>query len=83
MTDNSQQTVEMIPIEQIEVVNPRVRNVKVFREIVENISKIGLKRPITVARQAGATEVKYDLVCGHQAGSKLIARSNRLIFPHS
>lgn len=64
MTDNSQQTVEMIPIEQIEVVNPRVRNVKVFREIVENISKIGLKRPITVARQTGSAEVKYDLVCG-------------------
>jgi ParB family chromosome partitioning protein len=61
MTDDPQ-AVEMIPIEQIEVVNPRVRNVKVFREIVENISKIGLKRPITVARQAGAA--KYDLVCG-------------------
>ena len=64
MTENPQQTVEMIPIDQIEVVNPRVRNVKVFREIVENISKIGLKRPITVARQAGSADAKYDLVCG-------------------
>lgn len=64
MADDTQQNVEMIPIEQIEVVNPRVRNVKVFREIVENISKIGLKRPITVARQTGVEGARYDLVCG-------------------
>ena len=41
-------TVQMIPIEQITVLNPRVRNPKVFRLIVDSISKVGLKRPITV-----------------------------------
>jgi ParB family chromosome partitioning protein len=56
--------VEMIAIDQIEVVNPRVRNPKVFREIVDNIAAIGLKRPITVARQVGSEEPRYDLVCG-------------------
>ena len=45
--------VEMIPLDRIEIVNPRVRNAKVFREIVDNIAKVGLKRPITVAMQAG------------------------------
>jgi ParB family chromosome partitioning protein len=57
-------TVEMIPIEQIEIVNPRVRNQKVFRDIVDNIAAIGLKRPITVARQSRSGEPRYDLVCG-------------------
>lgn len=56
--------VEMIPLDQIEVVNPRVRNAKVFREIVDNIAAIGLKRPITVAKQSGSREPRYDLVCG-------------------
>jgi ParB family chromosome partitioning protein len=64
MKDDTEQSVTMIPLDHIEVVNPRVRNTKVFREIVENISKIGLKRPITVARQKGSTVPRYDLVCG-------------------
>ena len=42
------QRVEMIPVEKITVVNPRLRNKKVFQGIVENIADIGLKRPITV-----------------------------------
>jgi len=64
MSADPPQTVEMIPLDQIEVVNPRVRNMKVFREIVENIAQIGLKRPITVARQPDSLESRYDLVCG-------------------
>src|SRR5215469_14344747 len=54
----------MIQLEKIEVVNPRVRNKRVFKEIVDNIANIGLKRPITVARKSGSGEVRYDLVCG-------------------
>jgi ParB family chromosome partitioning protein len=57
-------SIEHIDIEQIKVINPRVRNKRVFREIVENIGGIGLKRPITVARRANATDTHYDLVCG-------------------
>lgn len=56
--------IELIQLDQIEIVNPRVRNKKVFKEIVDNIATLGLKRPITVARRPGAGEPRYDLVCG-------------------
>jgi ParB family chromosome partitioning protein len=56
--------VELIPIDQIALVSPRVRNKKIFKEIVANIAEIGLKRPITVARRPGADGDRYDLVCG-------------------
>jgi ParB family chromosome partitioning protein len=56
--------VEMIPIERITVINPRVRNKKIFREIVENIAEIGLKTPITVARRDHSDGPRYDVVCG-------------------
>ena len=58
------QRVEMIPINKINVVNPRVRNKKNFKEIVTNIGEIGLKRPITVTRRMEANGPFYDLVCG-------------------
>lgn len=56
--------VVLIPMDRIRVLNPRVRNRRTFEEMVENISRIGLKRPITVARRAGSDPVEYDLVCG-------------------
>src|SRR6266481_8297639 len=57
--------VEMIPISQINVLNPRSRNKLVFQSIVSNISNLGLKKPITVARRAELIDDKsYDLVCG-------------------
>lgn len=58
------QRVEWISIDRITVVNPRIRNKKVFREIVENIAQIGLKRPITVTRRLQSDGPFYDLVCG-------------------
>jgi len=57
-------TVEMIPIDRITVVNPRVRNRKIFKSITENISQIGLKRPITVSKRKDKDGARYDLVCG-------------------
>jgi ParB family chromosome partitioning protein len=58
-------TVEMIPVDQIAVINPRVRNRKIFRQIVDSISKVGLKKPITVNRNGkGDDEALYQLVCG-------------------
>jgi ParB family chromosome partitioning protein len=54
----------MIPIDRIAVVNPRLRNKKVFKGIVENIAEIGLKRPITVTSRHGQDGPLYDLVCG-------------------
>jgi len=57
--------VQMIPINQIHVLNPRSRNKLVFQGIVANISSLGLKRPITVARRSEPVDGKqYDLVCG-------------------
>lgn len=64
MDDAAMQTAQMIPIDQITVVNPRVRNRKAFKEIVENIAELGLKRPITVAKRESEDGPHYDLVCG-------------------
>jgi len=58
------QRVEMIPINRINVVNPRLRNKRVFQGIVQNIAEIGLKRPITVTYRRGDDGPIYDLVCG-------------------
>ncbi|ANM04997.1 ParB-like partition protein [Rhizobium phaseoli] len=58
------QKVEMIPIDKITVVNPRIRNKKQFKEIIANIGQIGLKRPITVTCRMEANGPLYDLVCG-------------------
>lgn len=64
MNENNN-TVQMIPIEKIKVLNPRERNKKKFEKIVSNISKIGLKRPITVSPNKNRNgEEYYDLVCG-------------------
>ena len=55
----------MIPVDRIEVLNPRERNKQVFEGIVENIKSVGLKKPITVtARPDAKGEEKFLLVCG-------------------
>jgi ParB family chromosome partitioning protein len=57
--------VHMIPVDQIRVLNPRRRGRKKFQQIVDNIAKLGLKRPITVARNGSTNgEPPFDLVCG-------------------
>lgn len=62
--ESSGPRVESISIDLITVVNPRMRNKKIFKEIVANISELGLKKPITVARRDGPAGLRYDLVCG-------------------
>jgi ParB family chromosome partitioning protein len=64
MTTTSTPEVRVIPIDQITIVNPRVRNKKAFNEIASNIAEIGLKRPITVAQRNHPDGPRYDLVCG-------------------
>lgn len=54
--------VQLVPIDQIRILNARSRNKARFREIMENISRVGLKKPITVSRREG--EDGFDLVCG-------------------
>ncbi len=57
--------IHMIPLDRITVVNPRERGKRKFKQIVDNIASLGLKKPITVTPKDssnGATE--YYLVCG-------------------
>ena len=56
--------VSLVPTDHIRVLNPRVRNPRTFADMVENIAKIGLKRPITVTRRPDTDPQEYDLVCG-------------------
>ena len=51
-----------VPIAEIEVLNPRTRNRRIFEELVASIRDVGLKKPITVTRKAGGEG--YALVCG-------------------
>lgn len=64
MNSVTKQQVELIPIEQIRVLNPRFRNKKKFQQIVTNIQNLGLKRPITVSASKRNGKKRYDLVCG-------------------
>jgi len=57
-------SIEMIPIERITVINPRLRNKRLFKEIIANIAEVGLKKPITVTRRDAPDGSRYDLVCG-------------------
>ena len=56
---------QMIPVDQIAVLNPRDRNGRVFEEIVSNIKSIGLKKPVTVTPRDGLEDGKrFLLICG-------------------
>jgi len=65
MTQEAYKTVESIPVDGIAVLNPRTRDKKVFQEIVDSISRVGLKQPITVTKSGSANgSTDYNLVCG-------------------
>jgi ParB family chromosome partitioning protein len=55
-----------IPIAAIRIVNPRSRSKVKWQSIVQSMSAVGLKRPITVTRRVVPEENGkiYDLVCG-------------------
>ncbi|MDM0046560.1 plasmid partitioning protein RepB C-terminal domain-containing protein [Variovorax dokdonensis] len=55
----------MIPLDRIEVLNPRERNQKKFDTIVHSIGVVGLKKPITVTpRSSEDGAERYMLICG-------------------
>lgn len=55
----------MIPLDRIEVLNPRERNQRKFNLIVDNIGAVGLKKPVTVTPRPGEDGAeRYMLVCG-------------------
>ena len=65
MAASQKYNVNLIQIDRIRVLNPRDRNLPKFREIVDSISHVGLKRPITVNRAPATKGIEqYDLVCG-------------------
>lgn len=66
MSASNESRVRLIPVDRVRVVNPRVRDKKKFERIVENISAIGLKKPITVTvgNPAEDGSETFDLVCG-------------------
>lgn len=66
MISAAESRVRLIPVDRIRIVNPRVRDKKKFERIVDNIAKVGLKKPITVTiGKAGEKgEEMFDLVCG-------------------
>ena len=79
-TEHETITVEMIPVDQIAVINPRTRDTKAFRQIVDSISKVGLKKPITVSRNGkGNSETPYRLVCGQGRLEAFISLGEREI----
>lgn len=56
---------QMIPVDQIDILNPRERNARIFQEILTNIRDIGLKKPITVTpRLSTDGRQRYLLICG-------------------
>lgn len=64
MASKPSKTIEMIPITQINVLNPRIRNRRSFSEMTESIREVGLKQPVTVARRSDRGSLPYDLICG-------------------
>ncbi|KWA13937.1 ParB/RepB/Spo0J family partition protein [Burkholderia territorii] len=62
---SSSEKILLIPADRLRVLNPRTRNPLFFSQLVENISVIGLKRPISVAL-GGKDEGGewYEVLCG-------------------
>lgn len=58
--DLDAERVQDVPLDLIDILNPRERKQKVFQELVSSIRLLGLKKPITVTRRGG----RYLLICG-------------------
>jgi ParB family chromosome partitioning protein len=63
-TEHRPLELRMIPLERIDVLNPRERNSRVFEQIVGNIQNIGLKKPIIVTPRPSGDGERYLLICG-------------------
>ena len=61
---NDARIIRDIPIDRIDILNPRARNQKVFREMVASIEALGLKKPITVTARGTEGDERFALVCG-------------------
>jgi ParB family chromosome partitioning protein len=53
-----------IHLDSINILNPRERDPARFKENVDSIARVGLKRPVVVNTRFLAETSKYELVCG-------------------
>ncbi len=68
---------QMISIEEIHVTNTRERSEKSFQDMKGNISRVGLKKPVTV-RPSDDGE-GYDLVCGEGRLKSFVALGQKTV----
>jgi ParB family chromosome partitioning protein len=72
--------IQYIPIKQIQVLNPRQRGKQKFAQIVGNIDRIGLKKPIIVGMaEPRDGEPAYYLGCGQGRMEAYLALGEELI----
>ena len=60
----------MIPLNRIEVLNPRERNQRKFSLIVDNIGAVGLKKPVTVTPRPGNDGAERYSLFAAKGGSR-------------
>ena len=63
-TGKDQRKISDIPVGLIDIINPRERNQKTFKEMIASIKALGLKKPITVTPRHDGNVERYALVCG-------------------
>lgn len=65
MITSHDSTIHLVPIKQIVVLNPRDRGKRKFAQIADNISTVGLKKPVSLSPLDVKEGVqRYWLVCG-------------------
>lgn len=65
MSDLHAPVLTPIAINDIDILNPRERNQRIFDTIIANIQDIGLKKPVTVTpRRQEDGALRYLLICG-------------------
>ena len=62
--EKGQRKISDIPVGLIDIINPRERNQKTFKEMIASIKALGLKKPITVTPRHDGNVERYSLVCG-------------------
>ena len=62
--EKGQRKISDIPVGLIDIINPRERNQKTFKEMIASIKALGLKKPITVTPRHDGNVERYALVCG-------------------
>src|SRR3546814_2515790 len=53
--------IRSVPVDLITILNPRVRNKRIFQELVNSIAHLGLKKPITVSQRPRSDEHTSEL----------------------